>query len=143
MIYVRRKRHDIQPLYTLIFGTWERGDNTYGYTYGDRDTIYHPYTLSFFLETLRLWDSTQGYTSRDRDTIYQPYTHSFFETWRRWVMPRPPNLSVVIHSLEVRTIFSLFILKETHAWFCADYFCISYGVEICPCRCGIPGIRNM
>ena len=33
--------------------------------------------------------------------------------------------------------------KETHAWFCADYFCISYGVEICPCRCGIPGIRNM
>ena len=47
------------------------------------------------------------------------------------VMPRPPNLSIVIHSLEVRTIFSLFCFKETHAWFCADYFCISYGVEIC------------
>ena len=39
--------------------------------------------------------------------------------------------------------FFSFCFKETHAWFCADYFCISYGVEICPCRCGIPGIRNM
>ena len=39
--------------------------------------------------------------------------------------------------------FLSFYFKETHAWFCADYFCISYGVEICPCRCGIPGIRNM
>ena len=28
------------------------------------------------------------------------------------VMPRPLNLSFVIHSLEVRTIFSLFILKK-------------------------------
>ena len=28
------------------------------------------------------------------------------------VMPRPLNLSLVIHSLEVRTIFSLFILKK-------------------------------
>ena len=28
------------------------------------------------------------------------------------VMPRPLNLSLVIHSLEVRTIFSLFILKN-------------------------------
>ena len=28
------------------------------------------------------------------------------------VMPRPPNLSIVIHSLEVRTIFSLFVLKK-------------------------------
>ena len=28
------------------------------------------------------------------------------------VMPRPLNLSIVIHSLEVRTIFSLFILKK-------------------------------
>ena len=27
-------------------------------------------------------------------------------------MPRPLNLSVVIHSLEVRTIFSLFVLKK-------------------------------
>ena len=27
-------------------------------------------------------------------------------------MPRPLNLSIVIHSLEVRTIFSLFILKK-------------------------------
>ena len=59
------------------------------------------------------------------------------------VMPRPLNLSIVIHSLEVRTIFSLFCFKETHAWFCEDYFCISYEVEFCPCRCGIPGIRNM
>ena len=46
------------------------------------------------------------------------------------VMPRSLNLSIMIHSLEVRTIFSIFF-KETHAWFCADYFCISYGVEIC------------
>ena len=60
------------------------------------------------------------------------------------VMPRPLNSSIVIHSLEVRTIFSLFVLKKQLAWFCADYFCIfSYGVEICQCRCGIPGIRNM
>ena len=42
------------------------------------------------------------------------------------VMPRPLNSSPVIYSLEVRTIFSLFCFKETHAWFCADYFCISY-----------------
>ena len=28
------------------------------------------------------------------------------------VMPRPLNLSSVIHSLEVRTIFSLFVLKK-------------------------------
>ena len=28
------------------------------------------------------------------------------------VMPRPLNLSLVIHSLEVRTIFSLFVLKK-------------------------------
>ena len=28
------------------------------------------------------------------------------------VMPRPPILSIVIHFLEVRTIFSLFILKK-------------------------------
>ena len=28
------------------------------------------------------------------------------------VMPRPLNLSIVIHSLEVRTIFSFFILKK-------------------------------
>ena len=28
------------------------------------------------------------------------------------VMPRPLNLSIVIHSLEVRTILSLFVLKK-------------------------------
>ena len=28
------------------------------------------------------------------------------------VMPRPLNSSIVIHSLEVRTIFSLFVLKK-------------------------------
>ena len=28
------------------------------------------------------------------------------------MMPRPLNLSIVIHSLEVRTIFSLFVLKK-------------------------------
>ena len=28
-------------------------------------------------------------------------------------MPRPLNLSIVIHSLEVRTIFSLFVKKNT------------------------------
>ena len=39
--------------------------------------------------------------------------------------------------------FLSFCFKETHTWFRADYFCISYGLEICPCRCGIPGIRNM
>ena len=35
--------------YTLsLLGIWGRGDSTYRYTYGDRDTIYHPYTLSFW-----------------------------------------------------------------------------------------------
>ena len=34
--------------YTLsILETWGRGDVTYEYTYGDRDTIYHHYILSF------------------------------------------------------------------------------------------------
>ena len=33
------------------------------------------------------------------------------------VMPRPLNLSIVIHSLEVLTIFSLFILKKHHLGF--------------------------
>ena len=35
--------------HTLSFlETWGRGDSSYGYTYGDRDTIYHhPYTLIF------------------------------------------------------------------------------------------------
>ena len=28
------------------------------------------------------------------------------------MMPRPLNLSIVIHSLEIRTIFSLFVLKK-------------------------------
>ena len=28
------------------------------------------------------------------------------------MMPRPLNLSIVIHSLEVRTIFSLLVLKK-------------------------------
>ena len=28
------------------------------------------------------------------------------------VMPRPLNLSIMIHSLEVRSIFSLFVLKK-------------------------------
>ena len=37
------------------------------------------------------------------------------------VMPRPLNLSIVIHSLEVRTIFS-FCFKETHAWFLRRLF---------------------
>ena len=45
-------------------------------------------------------------------------------------MPRPLNLSLVIHSLEVRTIFSLFVLKKTHAWFCADYFCGDLPVSV-------------
>ena len=59
------------------------------------------------------------------------------------VMPRPLNSSIAIYSLEVRTFFCFFCFKETHAWFCADYFCISYGVEICSCLYGYPGIRNM
>ena len=42
------------------------------------------------------------------------------------VMPRPLRRDIAIYSLEVRAIFSLFV-KETHAWFCEDYFCISYG----------------
>ena len=32
----------------MHFYFWGRGDSSYGYTYGDRDTIYHPYTLSFW-----------------------------------------------------------------------------------------------
>ena len=65
--------------HTLSFlETWGRGDSTQGYTYGDRDTIYHPYTLSF-LETWGRGDSTQGYTYGDRDTIYHPYKLS---CWR-------------------------------------------------------------
>ena len=77
-IHTEKKGQNIPPLYTLIFwilgdvgtvptdkhaeietqyttpihshfwGTWGRGDSSYGYTYGDRDTIYHhPYTLIF------------------------------------------------------------------------------------------------
>ena len=59
------------------------------------------------------------------------------------VMPRPLNLSLVIHSLEVRTIFSLFVLKKHMLGFAQIISVFSYGVKICPCRCGIPGIRNM
>ena len=36
------------PIHFHFYGTWGRGDSNYGYTYGDRDTIYHhPYTLIF------------------------------------------------------------------------------------------------
>ena len=59
------------------------------------------------------------------------------------VMPRPLNRSLVIHSLEVRTMFSLFVLKRHMLGFAQIISVFSYGVEICPCRCGIPGIRNM
>ena len=55
---------------------WGCGDSAHVYTYGDRDTIYHPYTLSFS-ETRRRRDSTRGYTYGDRDTIYHLYTLSF------------------------------------------------------------------
>ena len=97
--------------YTLSFlGTWRHGDSTYGYTYGDRDTIYHHYTLSFFgdvgtvptdkhteIETQyttpihsHFWgrgDSSYGYTYGDRDTIYHhPYTLIFGDlgTWGQY-----------------------------------------------------------
>ena len=63
----------------MHFYFWGRGDSSYGYTYGERDTIYHPYTLSF-LETWGLGDSAQGYTYGDRDIIYHPYTLSYLET---------------------------------------------------------------
>ena len=56
-------------------------------------------------------------------------------------MLRPLNLSIDLFSGGSYNFLS-FCFKETHAWFCTDYFCISNGVEICPCRCGIPGIRN-
>ena len=54
------------------------GDSTQGYTYGDRDTIYHPYTLSF-LKTWGRGDSTYGYRYRYRDILYH-LIHSRF--WR-------------------------------------------------------------
>ena len=56
--------------------TWGRGDSTYKYTYGDRDTIHHPYTLSI-LETWGRGDVTYEYTYGDRDTIYHHYILSF------------------------------------------------------------------
>ena len=59
------------------------------------------------------------------------------------VMPRPLNSSVEIYSLEVRTIFSLLVLKKHMLGVAQIISVISYGVEICPCRYGIPGIRNM
>ena len=81
--YTYGGRDTIYHPYTLSsLETWGRGDSTQGYTYGDRDTIYHSHTLSF----LEIWgrgDSTQGYTYGDRDTIYHPYTLSFLETWGR------------------------------------------------------------
>ena len=45
------------------------------------------------------------------------------------MMPRPLNLSLVIHFLEVRTIFSLFVLKKHMLGFAQI---ISFGVEVCP-----------
>ena len=56
------------------------------------------------------------------------------------VMPRPLNSSIVIYSLEFHIYFSVFVLEKHMLGFAQIIFCISYGVEICPCRCGIPGI---
>ena len=81
--YTYGERDAIYYPYTLSFlETWGRGDSTYKYTYGDRDIIHHPYTLSI-LDTWGRGDSTQGYTYGDRDTIYHHYTLSFLETWGR------------------------------------------------------------
>ena len=94
--------------YTLSF----LGTCTYGYTYGDRDTITTPvhshfwrigdvgtvpkdthpeigtqYTTpihSHFLETWRRGDSTQGYTYGDRDTICQPLYSLLFGDLGTW-----------------------------------------------------------
>ena len=45
----RDKHTEIETQYTPLYTHfWGRGDSSYGYTYGDRDTIYHhPYTLIF------------------------------------------------------------------------------------------------
>ena len=59
------------------------------------------------------------------------------------VMPRPLNSSIVIYSLEVRTIFSLFVLKKHMLGFAQIISVFRTGVEICPCRYWIPCIRNM
>ena len=64
------------------------------------------------------------------------------------VMPRPLNSSIAIYSLEVRTIFSLFVLKKHMLGFAQiiSVFGTSVGWGdggIYPYRCGIPGIRNM
>ena len=52
-------------------------------------------------------------------------------------MPRPLSRYIAIYSLEVRTIFSL-CFKEAHSWFCADYFCISYGERFARVCVGTP-----
>ena len=56
------------------------------------------------------------------------------------VMSRPLNSSIAIYSLEVRTIFSLLILKKHMFGFDADYFVRDGDL---PVSVWVPGIRNM
>ena len=53
------------------------------------------------------------------------------------VMPRPLNSSTAIYSLGVRTIFTLFVLKEHMLGFAQIISVFVRGL------CGYPGIRNM
>ena len=54
------------------------------------------------------------------------------------VMPRPLNLSIAIHSLEVRTILSLFVLKKHMLGFAQIISVFRTGWRFAPV-----GIRNM
>ena len=54
------------------------------------------------------------------------------------VMPRPLNLSIVINSLEVRTIFSLFVLKKHMLGFAQIIFVFHTGLRFARVGVGYP-----
>ena len=56
------------------------------------------------------------------------------------VMPRPLSSSIAIYSLEVRTVFSLFVLKKHMLGFVSVF---RTGWRFARVRCGVPGMRNM
>ena len=54
------------------------------------------------------------------------------------VMPRPLNSSIEIYSLEVPTIFSLFVLKKNMLGFAQIISVFRTGWRFFPCLCGYP-----
>ena len=62
---------------------------------------------------------------------------------RAEVMPRPLNLSIVIHSLDVRTIFSLFILKKDMLGFAQIISVFCTGWRFARVGVGYPVSGNM